>query len=116
MKKIVRKLVCALMAASLMMSLSGCSVIREMLAEPTEREYAGEFKPEWSGEPEESTEPDESGETDGSGKVKTVGLDTVSQREAFLSDSILSQTRNVPLTHCPPGRMSHPDRLSLTQY
>ena len=64
MKKIVRKLVCALMAASLMMSLSGCSVIREMLAEPTEREYAGEFKPEWSGEPEESTEPDESGETE----------------------------------------------------
>lgn len=63
MKKFGKKLACALLAASMMMSLSSCSVIREMLAEPTEREYAGEFKPEWSGETE--TEPtDETEETE----------------------------------------------------
>jgi uncharacterized protein (DUF885 family) len=63
MKKYVRKLLCALLAASLILSLSGCNVIREMLAEPTEREYAGDHKPEWSGETE--TEPtDETEETE----------------------------------------------------
>lgn len=65
MKRFGKKLVCALLAATLMVSLSGCNVIKEMLAEPTDREYAGEFKPEWSGESEDptETEPSESDES-----------------------------------------------------
>ena len=65
MKKYVRKLLSAVLAASLMLSLSGCNAIKEMLAEPTEREYAGDFKPEWSGEETDETEPtDETEETE----------------------------------------------------
>ena len=71
MKKYVRKLLCALLAASLMLSLSGCNVIKEMLAEPTEREYAGDHKPEWSGETETETEPtDETEETEETEETK----------------------------------------------
>lgn len=55
-----KKLVCALLAAALMMSLSGCNVIKEILAEPTEREYAGDYKHEWNGESEEPDGTDES--------------------------------------------------------
>ncbi|MBR5181352.1 MAG: DUF885 family protein [Clostridiales bacterium] len=70
MKKYVRKLLCALMAASLMLSMSGCNAIKEFLADPTEREYAGDHKPEWSGETEEETEPSESEETEETEETK----------------------------------------------
>lgn len=67
MKRFARKFACVFLAAAMMLSLQGCDALKEMLAEPTEREYAGDFKPEWSEEstPEESesmpTETEESG-------------------------------------------------------
>ena len=70
MKKLFRKVTCVLLLASLMLSLSGCSVLKEILAEPTEREYAGEYKPEWSGEPDGETDPAESDETDETDETK----------------------------------------------
>ncbi len=70
MKKLFRKVTCALLLASLMLSLSGCSVLKEILAEPTEREYAGEYKPEWSGETDGETDPTESDETDETDETK----------------------------------------------
>ena len=71
MKKFAKKFACLLLTASMMVSLQGCSVLKEMLAEPTEREYAGEFKPEWSGDstygesdPTESETTEETEETE----------------------------------------------------
>ena len=58
------------MAASLMLSMSGCNAIKEFLADPTERVYAGDHKPEWSGETETETEPSESDETDETEETK----------------------------------------------
>ena len=52
------------MSVTLMLSLSGCSVLKEILAEPTEREYAGDSKPEWSGETETEPSSKETDETD----------------------------------------------------
>ncbi len=71
MKKFAKKFACLLLTASMMVSLQGCSVLKEILAEPTEREYAGEFKPEWSGDstygesdPTESETTEETEETE----------------------------------------------------
>lgn len=64
MKHLGRKLICVLMSVTLMLSLSGCSVLKEILAEPTEREYAGDSKPEWSGETETEPSSKETDETD----------------------------------------------------
>ena len=78
MKHYVRKLLCLLLAVSMMVSLQGCSALKEMLAEPTERSYAGDHKPEWGEDPTESTgkettetdetEPSETEETESSNK------------------------------------------------
>lgn len=66
MKHYARKLLCLLLAVSMMLSLQGCSALKEMLAEPTERHYAGDHKPEWGEEPTETeeTEPTETDETE----------------------------------------------------
>ncbi|MBO4680430.1 MAG: DUF885 family protein [Clostridiales bacterium] len=76
MKHLIRKITCFLLAATMIMSLSGCSVLKDLLAEETEREYAGDHKPEWgygsetteetettTRETEETTEPSETDET-----------------------------------------------------
>ena len=73
MKHFARKIACILLALSMMISLQGCTALKEMLAEPTERQYAGNHKPEWGEETTseetehttEETEPSESetGET-----------------------------------------------------
>lgn len=74
MKRFVRKLACILLAAAMMMSLQGCDALKEMLAEPTVREYAGDHKPEWSGSTSnEETTPttDETVETEETKKKAT---------------------------------------------
>ena len=56
MKHYARKILCLLLAVSMMISLQGCSALKEMLAEPTERHYAGDHKTEWGEEPTETDE------------------------------------------------------------
>ena len=71
MKHLFRKIACVLLAVSMIVSLSGCSVLKELLAEETERVYAGDHKPEWGEgtDPTEETDPttretEEPGETE----------------------------------------------------
>ena len=71
MKHLFRKIACVLLAVSMIASLSGCSVLKELLAEETERVYAGDHKPEWGEgtDPTEETDPttretEEPGETE----------------------------------------------------
>ena len=59
MKQLVRKIMCVLLAATMIVSLSGCGILKDLLAEETEREYAGDHKPEW-GAGSETTEDTES--------------------------------------------------------
>lgn len=64
MKQLIRKLTCFVLAFTMIVSLSGCTALKEMLAETTEREYAGEYKPEWGSESEETRRTKETKETD----------------------------------------------------
>ena len=86
MKHLFRKMACALLAVSMIASLSGCSVLKDLLAEETEREYAGDHKPEWgygsettdetegtTRETDETEEPTETDETEGTSGTTVPG-------------------------------------------